>query len=250
MISLNQAKQWLKTSDSPTAKALFHQLKAIRTFEVPYPRFLLVSFYTIYTSSQSFLSGLMRIFWWTPLFKGRLESFGKNLYLYGTLPFISGPIQIHMGDNCRISGQTTFTGRSYAKQAPKLSIGNNVDIGWTTTIAVGQQVIIGNNVRIAGRSILAGYPGHPIDPKDRAAGLPDTNAQIGDIILEDDVWLATNVSIIGGVRIGRGTIVATGSVVTKNFPPMVLVGGVPAHIIRYLDQDIDRELLFRKREQA
>jgi len=249
-ISLHQTKQWLKTSNSPIAKALFRQLKVIHTFEIPYPRFLLVSFYAIYKNTQSLISELTRTFWWTPLFKGRLNSFGKNLYLYGTLPYISGPIQIQLGNNCRISGQTTFSGRTCAKQAPTLTIGNNVDIGWTTTIAVGQHVCIGNNVRIAGRAILAGYPGHPINPEDRAKGLPDTDDQVGDIILEDDVWLATNVSVIGGVRIGKGTIVATGSVVTKDLPPMVLAGGVPARVIRHLDLDIDKESLTTIKEQA
>lgn len=250
MISLNQSKQWLKTSNSPIAQVLFRQLKALRSIEIPFPRSFLISFYAFYTNFQSLLDEFMRTFWWTPLFKGRLESFGKSLYLYGSLPYISGPIQIRVGNNCRISGQTTFSGRSCARQAPRLTIGDNVDIGWMTTIAVGQEVVIGNNVRIAGRSILAGYPGHPINPEDRAAGLPDTDNQVGDIILEDDVWLATNVSIIGGVRIGKGTIVATGSVVTKDLPPMVLAGGVPARVIRLLDQDIDKESLITNREQA
>jgi len=173
--------------------------------------------------------------WWTPLLKGRVEHSGRNLYLYGGLPYISGPVRIMLGDNCRLSGHTTFSGRTCAKPFPQLRVGNNVDIGWMTTIAVGRKVEIGNNVRIAGRTLLAGYPGHPIDAKARADGLPETEDQVGNIILEDDVWLATGVSVMAGVRIGRGTIVAAGSVVTRDLPSMVLAGGIPAKVIRSLD---------------
>lgn len=233
-LSLQQTKQWLKTSNSPLAILLFRQLKAIRSFELPIPRIMLTPLYFTYTSLHNSLSALMRIICWTPLLKGRLKSVGNNLYLYGGLPFISGPIIITLGDNCRVSGHTTFSGRCSTQQAPELHIGNNVDIGWMTTIAVGQRIEIGDNVRIAGRTLLAGYPGHPINTVDRAAGLPDTDEQAGDIILENDVWLATNVSVVAGVRIGHGTIVATGSVVTHDLPPMVLAGGVPAKIIRSL----------------
>lgn len=116
-----------------------------------------------------------------------------------------------------------------------MTIGNNVDIGWMTTIAIGQKVGIGNNVRIAGRAFMAGYPGHPINAERRALGEPDDDNQVGDIILEDDVWLATGVTVSAGVTIGRGTIVAAGSVVTKNLPANVLAAGVPAQVKRQIE---------------
>ena len=54
----------------------------------------------------------------------------------------------------------------------------------------------------------------------------------GEIIIEEDVWLATNVTVLAGVRIKRGSIVAAGAVVTHNVEPYTIVGGVPAQIIR------------------
>jgi len=60
-------------------------------------------------------------------------------------------------------------------------------------------------------------------------------APAAPIIVEDDVWLATRVTILKGVRIGRGSVVAAGAVVTKDVAPYTLVGGVPARLIRSLN---------------
>lgn len=55
----------------------------------------------------------------------------------------------------------------------------------------------------------------------------------GPIVVEDDVWIGTNVLVLSGVTIGQGAVVAAGSVVTKNVPPYAVVGGNPAHVIKY-----------------
>jgi acetyltransferase-like isoleucine patch superfamily enzyme len=238
--TLNQTKQWLKNSENPLAKRLFAQLKALLNVELPVPQLLCRTFYDLYVFVRTLFSTFTRLFFWTPLFKGRLHKIGRHLNLYGGLPYISGPLSIEIGDNCRISGHSTFSGRSSATINPQLIIGNNVDIGWMTTIAVGTRVVIADNVRIAGRTLLAGYPGHPIDAQDRAQGLPETDCQAGDIILEKDVWLATGVSVTACVRIGHGSIIAAGSVVTKDIPAMVLAGGIPARVIRTLYPNGDK----------
>jgi acetyltransferase-like isoleucine patch superfamily enzyme len=55
-----------------------------------------------------------------------------------------------------------------------------------------------------------------------------------EIIIEDDVWIASHCIIMKGVRIGKGAVVGAGSVVTKNIPPSVLVHGNPARVIKRL----------------
>ena len=55
----------------------------------------------------------------------------------------------------------------------------------------------------------------------------------GDIIVEDDVWIGNGATILSGVRIGQGSVVAAGAVVTKDVPPYAIVGGVPAKVIKY-----------------
>ena len=237
LTGINRLRLWLKQSQQPLPRLLFRLIKTTRGIELVAPSWLMRPCYNLYCLLHGSLATISRILIWTPLFKGRLSQVGRHLYLYSGLPYICGPLQICIGNNCRISGQTTFSGRTSAEQIPQLTIGDNVDIGWTTTIAVGSQVLIGDNTRIAGGCLLAGYPGHPFDPVARAKGEPDTDRQVGDIRIEDDVWLATGVTVIAGVTIGHGTIVATGSVVTHNLPPMVLAAGVPARIIRNIDID-------------
>ena len=55
----------------------------------------------------------------------------------------------------------------------------------------------------------------------------------GDIIVDDDVWIGYGATIMSGVHIGQGAVVAAGAVVTKDVPPYAIVGGVPAKVIRY-----------------
>lgn len=55
----------------------------------------------------------------------------------------------------------------------------------------------------------------------------------GNIVIEDDVWIGFGVTIMSGVHIGQGAVIAAGSIVTKDVPPYAIVGGVPATLIRY-----------------
>ena len=66
-------------------------------------------------------------------------------------------------------------------------------------------------------------------PRDDEAFMREANAPV---IVEDDVWLATNVVVVPGVRIGRGAVVAAGAVVTRDVPAYAIVAGVPARVLR------------------
>ena len=57
----------------------------------------------------------------------------------------------------------------------------------------------------------------------------------------NDVWIGGNVTILPGIRIGNNVVVAAGAVVTKDVPDNVVVGGVPARIIKEIDNDVENE---------
>jgi acetyltransferase-like isoleucine patch superfamily enzyme len=234
MSAATSFRRWAKNRRSPAAAAVHDLALAGRGWSMPVIPGLHRALYGVHRTATAALSAVARTLWYTPLFRSRLAGDAPRLFLYGGMPLLLGPVTIRLGPDCRMSGQTTIAGRSAGDATPRLEVGRNVDIGWQTTIAVGRLVRLGDNVRIAGRAFLAGYPGHPLDPFDRAAGRPDTEDQVGDIVIEDDVWLATGVTVSAGVRIGRGTVVAAGSVVTKDLPAGVLAGGVPARVIRPL----------------
>ena len=61
----------------------------------------------------------------------------------------------------------------------------------------------------------------------------------GEIVIEDDVWIAANCTITPGTRIGHGAVVGAGAVVTRDVEPYAIVGGVPARVIKQRDDKTD-----------
>ena len=74
-----------------------------------------------------------------------------------------------------------------------------------------------------------------------------------DVVIEKDVWIGCNVTILSGVNIGRGSVIAAGAVVTKDVPPYSICGGVPARFIKFkwtIDEIIEHErLLYHEKER-
>ncbi len=107
-----------------------------------------------------------------------------------------------------------------------IRVGRNVFVNQNCTfydlggLEIADDVMIGPNVSII-------TTGHPIEPSQRRAfviGKP--------IVIERNVWIAADATIIGGVTVGENSVVAAGSVVTRDVQPNALVGGNPARVIR------------------
>ena len=234
-MSIATIKRQIKAGNTPITAQLKRLYLGLRCFSCPVLPSLHRSLYHLHHLIGGGVAWITRALYWTPLFQSRLSAPAQGLLLYSGLPQVWGDLDITIGRDCRISGHSSFCGRAGGAEKPVLIIGDNVGISWQTTINVGRQVRLGNNVRIAGRTVLSGYPGHPLDARDRAAGRPDTPDQVGDIVLDDDVWIGSGVFVNAGVHIGARTVVAAGSVVTKDLPPDVLAAGVPARVIRPLN---------------
>jgi len=230
-------RTWLKTNDHWAARLVRFVHYGLRHASMPVIPGVHIALYHLHTRSMGFLISTVSKLYWTPLFRARIAGTGAGLLLVGTgIPLVTGPVTIRCGHNCRLSTHLTISGRTSSTPSPHLEIGNNVGIGWQTTIAVGKKVIIGDNVRIAGSSFIAGYAGHPLDAKARALGQPDLDDQVADVIIESDVWLGTGVKVMSGVCIGQGTVVVAGSIVTKSLPAGVLAAGVPAKVLRNIEE--------------
>jgi acetyltransferase-like isoleucine patch superfamily enzyme len=114
----------------------------------------------------------------------------------------------------------------YATGGANTRVGRNVFVNQNCTfydlggIEIADDVMIGPNVSIITSS-------HPIEPGQRRNGVIAS-----PIVIEKNVWIAAGTTIIGGVTVGENSVVAAGSVVTKDVPPNTLVAGNPARVVR------------------
>ena len=110
----------------------------------------------------------------------------------------------------------------------KLVIGKFASINYGVSIGATGSITIGNHVRIGPYVMIVDSAFHDAYNRSvRPAPQP--------VVIEDDVWIGAKASIMPGVRIGRGAIIGTGAVVTKDVPPFAVVAGVPAKVIKMLD---------------
>jgi galactoside O-acetyltransferase len=114
----------------------------------------------------------------------------------------------------------------YATGGTNTRIGRRVFVNQNCTfydlggIDIADDVMIGPNVSLI-------TSGHPIEPSRRRDGVTAR-----PIVIGRNVWIAAGATVIGGVTVGENSVVAAGSVVTRDVPPDTLVGGNPARIIR------------------
>lgn len=90
------------------------------------------------------------------------------------------------------------------------------------TVRIGKYCQISHNVRIYTQTCLS----------DQDFSYDNRQYFVGDIVIEDFVWIGANVFINPGITIGENSIVGANAVVTKDVPPNAIVGGVPARIIK------------------
>jgi len=108
-----------------------------------------------------------------------------------------------------------------------LTVGDYSNIGAYCYIGCSGRIIIGDNVMISpGVSLYA--ENHRFDRLD--IPMRDQGVVREPITIEDDCWLASGSTILAGVHIGEGAIVAAGAVVTRNVPSYAIVAGVPASV--------------------
>ena len=148
---------------------------------------------------------------------GRMVSVKGNLKVWA-----KGKIII--GDNCKIWSVIGTTQISAGPMAT-IEIGENTFINSGSIITARKHIKIGKNCHIANQVILMDDDFHAVNERNLGSAKKE-------IIIGDNVWIATRATILKGVNIGEGAVVAAGAVVTKDVPPFALVGGVPAKIIR------------------
>lgn len=149
---------------------------------------------------------------------------------------------VQIGSNCYIQANLICSKNG------SILIGNYCSIRHKTLIESENLVSIGNYVIISNNVIISDNNSHPTSYLKRREMLESgeygelwdwSNSKSQKIIIEDDVWIGRNVFILKGVTIGKGSIVASASVVTKDIPPYSLCYGNPCKIKvgKYENQD-------------
>ena len=120
-------------------------------------------------------------------------------------------------------------------QDARLIIGN-----WCS-IAAGVKFLLSGNHRY---DILSTYPYEQLIAGKSSDSRTGIAVAKGNIVVSDDVWIGENAIICSGVTLGKGSIIAAGAVVTKDVEPYAIVGGNPAHFIKYrFDEPVRQRLL-------
>jgi len=187
--------------------------------------------------------------WVTPPFYGRkvLAQLSKHGYVAPAAVIDHADLRlgrhVFIGDRVTIvqdrdGGPVTLGDRVhlYGDSYIQTGDGGSIEIGPDTHIQVRNQlsayqarIRIGCRVQIAPNCAFYPYD-HGIDRGQRISDQPLTTK--GDIVIDDDAWIGTGVTVLSGVRIGRGAVVAAGSVVTRDVPDEAVVAGNPARMVK------------------
>lgn len=159
---------------------------------------------------------------WSPVWKHSMKYCGKNVYLRPMSSDIKGLQNLSVGDGSSIPKGSTI----YCTDAP-CTIDRKVLFGPNPTIITGD-----HRIDLIGKYIADVMVGDKY--------VDGINVYDQPVVIEDDVWCGANVTILKGVTIGHGSVVAAGAVVTRSFPPYSIIGGIPARLLkrRFSDEEI------------
>ncbi|WP_439816316.1 acyltransferase [Zavarzinia sp. CC-PAN008] len=164
--------------------------------------------------------------------RGRV-AVGRGSYIAGGASLIADRgTAITLGPRAMV-----LQGAIIATYGGNIRIGRNVGINPYCVLYGHGGLTIGDDVLIAAHTIII-----PANHRFERTDVP-INAQgirARGVVIEDDVWLGARVTVLDGVRIGRGAVVAAGAVVTKDVAPMTIVAGVPAAPIGRRDASTPR----------
>ena len=220
-------------------KLVYDTAIRVRYMRLPFPKLWGAVFFNERNMRLTVWRRLKQFFYYEPMFRYRCGRVGKGLYIETTFPLILGYGTVNVGDRVKISGNATFIVSYKVNPDPTIEIGDDVYIGFRTIFSCAERITIGNRVLMAQGVQIYDNNNHPMDPEARAKNEPVEPAGVDPVAIEDDVWLGSNATVMRGVTVGYGSVVAAGAVVVKDVPPMSVAAGNPAKIVREIKSQSD-----------
>jgi acetyltransferase-like isoleucine patch superfamily enzyme len=223
----------LKRADTPTLKVLKKMLRWMMTANLPVPRYirpcgrLLYDLRFVLPMPWRRLKALLYLH---PLFASRCESIGRRVELVA-LPVISGHTLLYIGNDVRFSGSFSVASGRFCDH-PTLRIGDRSFLGHGVTVTCNREVVIEQDVLVAGNCKISDYDGHATSLKGRLASALPAADEIRPVRICRGAWIGTDSFILKGVTVGEGAIVGANSVVTHDVPAHAVVVGSPARIVK------------------
>lgn len=166
----------------------------------------------------------------------RIETWGTGLSVGKGTKILGGGI-IRLGKECYIGPDSFIECRKGAKLTigDSFSCTSNIFISSLGKISIGDDVLIGNNIRIYDSN-------HGMNPQ---KSYRDQPPEVEAVVIEDGVWIGDNVIILPGVTIGEKAVIGAGSVVSKSIPPYTIAAGVPANAKKKYDLSKEEWVLLK-----
>ena len=222
----------IKRAETPFYARLKRAGKAVLTFQFPLPRvldrvYLIIQYLLVlkYHAEER----INVVCFGFPTLRARCVSVGKRLQMESP-PYITGSVEIYLGDDVRLSGPFTISGgRIFDKT--QFKVGNRTFIGSGCVFAIAKSITIGDDVLIAAGCSISDYSAHPLDPEKRIAGVQVDPEDVRPVRIENKAWLGRGVTILPGVTIGEGAVVGAAAVVTRDVPPGCICVGNPGRLL-------------------
>lgn len=139
-------------------------------------------------------------------------------------------------------GRNVYIREDYSIFPPEnVSIGDNVYIGEHFLARAEGGLTIGSGTVIA-RCTEIRTSGHNYNSPDLQSLPYDSRMTNSPMVIGENCWIASHVTFVRGVTVGEGAIIGMGAVVTKDVPPLAVVAGNPARIIKYRDREVYERL--------
>jgi len=153
-------------------------------------------------------------------------------------------------DAVRIGKSCTIGCDVFCASRGRIQIGNNCWIGGGSSISSAASIEIGDHCAISREVEIRDNNSHPIEPLARRESLATAgsgwnlenwyDSDMAPIWIGNDVWIGRRAMVLKGVKIGDGAVVAANAVVTRDVPPLSVVGGNPARVLKQIECPHDK----------